>query len=184
VDRATVTATLEDADRTVTSIDAGSADVVGLSALLISREVAPEEALLVEERAQFLRHAVAALPERMAYIVTAIYFQDRSVKEVAVELGLTHSAVSQQRSEAMRLLRDGVETHYAAEPVADGVTAHSRVARKRREQYLATLAGVAAGGITRAAAAVAGQAAVVVEQAAVAAEHAGAVTQKALGVSA
>jgi len=196
VDRATVTATLEDADRTVTSIDAGSADVAGLTEVLSSREVSPEEALLVEERSQFLRHAVSALPERMAFIVTEIYFNDRSVKEVAAELGLTHSAVSQQRSEAMRMLRDGVESHYSAEPVAEEVPAHSRVARKRREEYLTTLAGLAAGGITRAAAvaeqaaAAAGQAAVeaakqatvVVEQ--VVAEQSGVVRKKALGVSA
>lgn len=151
VDRASVAATLEDADRSVTSIDAGSADVSGLAEVLSSHEASPEEALLVEERAQFLRHAVAALPERMAFIVTEIYFRDRSVKEVAEELGLTHSAVSQQRSEAMRLLRDGVEAHYTAETVVDEVPAHSRVARKRREEYLTTLAGRAAGGITRAA---------------------------------
>ncbi|MBK0296503.1 hypothetical protein IAE22_31240, partial [Bacillus sp. S34] len=36
----------------------------------------------------------------------------------AAELGITHSAVSQQRSEAMRLLRDGLAAHYGDEGVA------------------------------------------------------------------
>ena len=73
----------------------------------------PEDSLVSAERAGIVRAAVDALPEKMRYIVSEIYFNDRTVKDLADELGTTHSAISQQRSEGIRLLRDGLETHYA-----------------------------------------------------------------------
>jgi RNA polymerase sigma factor for flagellar operon FliA len=59
------------------------------------------------------------------------------VGELAEELGLTHSAVSQQRSEAIRLMRDGLEAHYSESAPAEP---HSRIAPARRAAYLARLA--------------------------------------------
>jgi RNA polymerase sigma factor FliA len=82
---------------------------------------------------------VDALPEKMRYIVTEIYFNDRTVKELAEELGATHSAISQQRSEGVRLLRDGLETHYADDASVPTVP-NSRIAESRRSAYLARLA--------------------------------------------
>jgi RNA polymerase sigma factor for flagellar operon FliA len=81
----------------------------------------------------------------MRYIVEQIYFHDRSVNDLAEELGLTHSAVSQQRSEAVRLMRDGLEAHYADAGPAEQ---HSRVAPARRAAYLARLAETATAGMT------------------------------------
>ncbi|HEU0257324.1 MAG TPA: sigma-70 family RNA polymerase sigma factor, partial [Microbacteriaceae bacterium] len=66
--------------------------------------VGPEESAEVRERDAFLRMAVETLPERQRLIVTRIYFEDKQVKEVAAELGVTHAAVSLARSEAMRML--------------------------------------------------------------------------------
>ena len=80
---------------------------------------------------------MTSLPERMRYIVEQIYFHDRAVGDLATELGLTHSAVSQQRAEAVRLMRDGLETHYSQEATDH---AHSKVAPARRAAYLARLA--------------------------------------------
>src|SRR6478609_2770715 len=50
---------------------------------------------LADERLQYLRAAVKSLPERMRYVVEEIYFGDRTVKDLAAELGSTHAAVSQ-----------------------------------------------------------------------------------------
>ena len=86
-----------------------------------------------------VRAAVDALPEKMRHIVHEIYFNERTVKELAEELGLTHSAVSQQRSEGIRLLRDGFATHYADDPTVKQ-SVESRVAESRRSAYLARLA--------------------------------------------
>ncbi|NEN05207.1 sigma-70 family RNA polymerase sigma factor [Diaminobutyricibacter tongyongensis] len=132
VDRETASAALSDASRTVTTIDDSTAD------LLVSQLASPEESAMEREQTAYLRAAVAALPERMRYVVEAIYFDDRSVKEVAEELGITHSAVSQQRSEAIRLIREGMTTHYAS----DGETAavEAKTTQARRSAYLARLA--------------------------------------------
>ena len=61
------------------------------------------------------------------------------MKELAEELGATHSAISQQRAEAVRLMRDGLTAHYADEPAAEEEV-HSRIAPARRSAYLARLA--------------------------------------------
>jgi RNA polymerase sigma factor for flagellar operon FliA len=106
----------------------------------------PEEAAMESERAAFLRRAVDALPERLALIVRRIYFEDQTVGQVADELGISHSAVSQQRGEAMRLMRDGIHTHYEGtrqEPDA-------KLSASRRSAYLARLAQQAVAGVSEA----------------------------------
>jgi RNA polymerase sigma factor for flagellar operon FliA len=133
VDRATASEALADASRSISSLDESTGD------LLAAEMSTPEDSVVTAERARMLRAAVNALPEKMRYIVAEIYFNDRTVKDLAEELGSTHSAVSQQRSEGIRLLRDGLETHYADDPAAEA--AHtSRVAESRRSAYLARLA--------------------------------------------
>ena len=141
VDRADARSALADASRTVFCLDDSVAD------FLAADLPTPEGFLLASERLEYLRAAVAALPERMRYIVEEVYFRDRTVKELAEELGSTHSAVSQQRAEAVRLLRDGLGTHYADDGAAPQVS--SRIAPARRTAYLTVLGDRTAGGITR-----------------------------------
>jgi RNA polymerase sigma factor FliA len=143
VDRQTATDALTDAARTVSAIDETVHDTLAADLPL------PGDDLLATERTRYLRAAVEALPERMRFIVEAVYFGDRSVTDVAEELGITHSAVSQQRSEAMRLLRDGLATHYADDEAA-AVEPASRTTAARRSAYLARVAANAAAGIARA----------------------------------
>jgi RNA polymerase sigma factor for flagellar operon FliA len=71
-----------------------------------------------------------------------------TVKDLAEELGATHSAVSQQRAEAIRLLGDGLATHYADD---DDVTyvPQSRISPTRRTAYLSTLGDHTLGGLAR-----------------------------------
>jgi RNA polymerase sigma factor for flagellar operon FliA len=140
VDRAEVTAGLTDASRTVTTLDETTAD------MLIADSALPEESLLSAERLGYLTASIEALPEGMRTIVKQVYFDDRSVKEIAQELGVTHSAVSQQRAEAIRLLRDGLETHYSDSYFTDTrpeVEPVSRVAPAARSAYLARVASYA-----------------------------------------
>ena len=141
VDVAEVTAGLTDAARTVTAIDDTTAD------FLVADTALPEESLLSSERLTFLRAAIDALPEKMRAIVEQVYFDDRSVKEIAEELGITHSAVSQQRAEAIRLLKDGLETHYA-DTTAEYAPV-SRIAPAARSAYLARVASGALAGMSQ-----------------------------------
>jgi RNA polymerase sigma factor for flagellar operon FliA len=86
----------------------------------------PEETLLHRERIGYLHDAVAVLPER-------------PLLEVAAELGVTESRVSQLRTEALALLRDGLSTHMdqqeSAAAKGDGCVA------RRRAAYAAQIAG-------------------------------------------
>lgn len=143
VERAVVESALVDATRTVTPLNDVIAEMVAATA------PSPEDALVQTEHEDFLAHAVAALPPKMSYIVEQVYFHDRSVKELAAELGSSHSAVSQQRTEGIRLLRDGLERHYLATATAQ-TPAHSRIAAARREDYLAELGTRTHGGATHA----------------------------------
>lgn len=142
VDRSVVEASRADASRTITPLT----DVV--AEMVAATSQSPEDAVVQAEHEDFLGQAVAALPEKMRYIVEQVYYHDRSVKELAAELGSSHSAVSQQRTEGMRLLRDGLERHYLAVSTAES-PAHARIAASRREDYLAELGTRTHGGGTR-----------------------------------
>ncbi|MDF2507448.1 MAG: flagellar biosynthesis protein FliA [Microbacterium sp.] len=122
---------LGDAARTVTTLEDPAARDVAADIPL------PEESALVGERREVLEQAVAALPERMRRIVQGVYFDERPVKEIAEELGVTHSAVSQQRSEAIRLLRDALD-RYFAEGAAPVTT--TRVSAVARDAYFTRIA--------------------------------------------
>jgi len=147
VDRETAAAGLADAARTLSALDDTTAEY------LVADTAMPEESLLCTERLVYLRAAIEALPEKMRAIVEQIYFDDRPVKDIAAELGTTHSAVSQTRAEAIRLLRDGLSTHYADEvEMALSYQPESRIAPARRSAYLSRLADLATVGMTRTAA--------------------------------
>lgn len=132
VERSVASEALTDASRTLSSLDDTTAE------FLASTTPLPEETLLEGEQLRYLRTAVQALPEKMRFVIEQIYFEDRSVKGLAEELGTTHSAVSQQRAEAIRLLRDGLGTHYSDAPEVAHVP-ESRISASSRDAYLSRL---------------------------------------------
>lgn len=146
VSTAEVSGALADAARTVTTIDDEyESDLTALTPL-------PEESAIVAERRNLLEHAIRALPERMRAIVHAVYIEERPVKDIAEELGVSHSAVSQQRAEAIRLLRDALEQFYR-----DGgeATVSSRVSASVRDGFFARIAEAGGSRVARALAPVA-----------------------------
>ena len=92
----------------------------------------PEEMLLHRERLGYLHDAVAVLPERLRFVVQASFLQERPLSEVAAELGVTESRVSQLRTEALALLKDGLGSHLEQRETAaakgDGCVARRRAA--------------------------------------------------------
>ncbi|MFG1603515.1 sigma-70 family RNA polymerase sigma factor [Actinoplanes sp. NPDC049265] len=98
----------------------------------------PEETLLHRERIGYLHDAVAVLPERLRFVVEASYLQERPLSEVAAELGVTESRVSQLRTEALALLKDGLTTHMEQQ---DNSAAKDGVVARRRAAYAAQIAG-------------------------------------------
>ncbi len=104
----------------------------------------PEELLLRRERLGYLRQAVEVLPDRLRAVITGYFFDERSMADIAAELRVTESRVSQLRAEALGLLRDGLNTHLdpalaAQEPVRDGCVARRRAAYYERIQARGTL---------------------------------------------
>jgi len=91
----------------------------------------PEEMLIRRERLGYLRHAVEALPERLRTVIIEYFFEERPMAQIAAQLGVTESRVSQLRAEALGLLRDGLNMHLdpgLATPVKEGCVARRRAA--------------------------------------------------------
>jgi RNA polymerase sigma factor for flagellar operon FliA len=65
----------------------------------------PEAVLLRREQIGYLHDAVAELPERLRLVVQRYFFENRKMAEIADELGVTESRISQLRSEALVLMR-------------------------------------------------------------------------------
>ena len=109
----------------------------GAEDMVTDTDLNPAEMLLHRERIGYLHDAVAALPERLRFVVEASFLRERPLAEVAAELGVTESRVSQLRTEALALLKDGLATHM--EQQETGSAKDGCVAR-RRAVYAAQIA--------------------------------------------
>ena len=78
--------------------------------LLPSNEDGPESMLLKREQVGYLHDAIAELPERLRTVVEQYFFAQRKMSEIAAELGVTESRVSQMRSQALGMLRIGMRS--------------------------------------------------------------------------
>jgi len=124
------------ATRPILSIDAAD-NAIGDT--LRDRGSGPEEALLAAEQLHHLRAAVGALPEQLRYVVAQLFFHDRTYAQLAVELGLTESRISQLRTQGLAMLRDGMNA--SLDP--DLVPASDRpggAADRRRQAYFDVVA--------------------------------------------
>jgi RNA polymerase sigma factor for flagellar operon FliA len=97
----------------------------------------PSTQLEERERAAYLRDALELLPERLQAVVTGYFLQGRSSAELAEELGVTESRVSQMRSEGLALMRAGISAQYT--DTADDDEPQSGRAAGRRAAYAAAL---------------------------------------------
>ena len=91
----------------------------------------PEEELLMRERIMFLSAALHALPERLQTVIRGYFFEERTVTEIAGELGVTQSRVSQLRTEALELLRDGMNSQLDPSKVTPLRRQSGRVSRRQ-----------------------------------------------------
>jgi RNA polymerase sigma factor for flagellar operon FliA len=100
--------------------------------------VEPLEELETRELHAYLRDAVDLLPERQRLVVVGYFLEGRTSQELARFLGVTESRVSQLRSEALAMLKEGIEAQYAGGP-ASTEPATGRVAR-RKANYASAIA--------------------------------------------
>ncbi|MGQ7295891.1 sigma-70 family RNA polymerase sigma factor [Quadrisphaera sp. KR29] len=133
---ADVDAAKNDVQRAVVSLDAFDG---ALSDVLPQRGIGPEEAVLQGEQVRYLKAAVHALPERLRVVVAGLYLEDRAVADLAAELGVTESRISQLRTEALGLMRDGMNA--SLEPsMVTAVERPGGVVDRRRQAYFAAVA--------------------------------------------
>jgi RNA polymerase sigma factor for flagellar operon FliA len=97
----------------------------------------PLEELEGRELHAYLRDAVHLLPERHRLVIVGYFLEGRTSQDLARFLGVTESRVSQLRSEALIMLKEGIEAQYAG-PVAPPEKSVGRVAR-RKATYAAAI---------------------------------------------
>jgi RNA polymerase sigma factor FliA len=112
----------------------------GADDMVTEPSAGPEEMLIRRERLGYLRHAIDVLPDRLRAVIAGYFFEERPMAQIAAELGVTESRVSQLRAEALTLLKDGMNTHLDPEMAPTPENPESITAR-RRATYYATIAG-------------------------------------------
>lgn len=110
-----------------------------LDDLLPSGGPTPLEMVEHRERLQYMVHAIAELPERLRTVVQEYFLAERPMSEIADELGVSESRVSQMRAEALVLLRDAINQQLDPDLVAPAPRPDGCAAR-RRESYFAAVA--------------------------------------------
>jgi RNA polymerase sigma factor for flagellar operon FliA len=103
-----------------------------------TRDKGPEELLVNREQIGYLRDAIAELPDKLRTVVEDYFFGQRRMVDIAAELGVTESRVSQLRSEALVLLRAALDAAEAADAAEAPTRARGRLAAK--QAYCAAVA--------------------------------------------
>jgi len=110
--------------------------------VLCDGTLGPDEELEARELLAYLDDAVRLLPERHRLVIVGYFIDGHTSGHMARFLGVTESRISQLRSEALEMLKAGIEAQY--EPTADGGSTHRRVGvrlSERRADYAAAIAG-------------------------------------------
>lgn len=74
----------------------------------------PADQLENREQSAYIRDALLLLPGRLRAVVEGYFLQGRTSGEIAAALGVTESRVSQMRSEALALMRSGLEAQFSS----------------------------------------------------------------------
>ena len=111
--------------------DEADEDLTLVDVLVDNHSVEPLEELEARELHSYLRDAIALLPERQRLVVVGYFLEGRTSQELARFLGVTESRVSQLRSEALMMLKEGIEAQYRPDgpELLEDVT--GRVARRK-----------------------------------------------------
>ncbi|MGY1689564.1 sigma-70 family RNA polymerase sigma factor [Geodermatophilus sp. SYSU D01105] len=98
----------------------------------------PERAVLRGERTRYLHEAIRALPDRLDEVVERNFFGGESLTDIASDLGVTLSRVSQMRARALTLLHAAMSELWEGTPVAAGGGVR---ARNQQRSYVDRVAG-------------------------------------------
>jgi RNA polymerase sigma factor for flagellar operon FliA len=110
-----------------------------LEDMLPSGGPTPEQLVEHRERLTYLVEAVDELPERLRIVIADYFLEERPMAEIAAELGVTESRVSQMRAEALILLRDALNSQLDPGQVKQPARPDGAASR-RRQAYFAAVA--------------------------------------------
>lgn len=109
--------------------------------IMPAQEPTPLEQMMSREKRAFLIDAVVALPDRLRHVVVGYFFDERPMQEIAIELGVTESRVSQMRGEALRLMHAGITANLDPALLPPEPRPTGRVAARKATYYRAVAAG-------------------------------------------
>lgn len=89
-------------------------DLTLVDVLVDQAAIEPSEELETRELHAYLRDAIALLPERQRLVIIGYFLEGRTSQDLARFLGVTESRISQVRSEAIQMLKEGIEAQYSA----------------------------------------------------------------------
>jgi len=90
-------------------------DLTLVDVLVDQAAIEPSEELETRELHAYLRDAIALLPERQRLVIIGYFLEGRTSQDLARFLGVTESRISQIRSEAIQMLKDGIEAQYVSQ---------------------------------------------------------------------
>jgi RNA polymerase sigma factor for flagellar operon FliA len=128
----------DDVHRAVVLSLSGFAEEWQVEELAPVGDVSPLDHILANERIGYIHDAVAALPERLRTVVVRYFFEELPMAEIAEELGVTESRISQMRAEALRLVREVLERELEGRDTTS--SADVGCAARRRLSYAAEVA--------------------------------------------
>ncbi|HYO86133.1 MAG TPA: sigma-70 family RNA polymerase sigma factor, partial [Dermatophilaceae bacterium] len=112
-------------------------DTTGADALLPASTTTPETTLIARERTAYLHDAITTLPQRLQTVIRGCFFDERPMRELADQLGVTESRISQMRAEALTLLKDGLNANLDPDLLPTPATTTGAVARRKASYYAA-----------------------------------------------
>lgn len=110
-------------------VNDGEEDLTLVDVLTDDATLEPSEELENRELHAYLRDAVHLLPERHRLVIVGYFLDGRKSQELASFLGVTESRISQLRSEALEMLREGITAQYGADEIEHAP--QGRVARRK-----------------------------------------------------
>ena len=115
--------------------DMADEELTLVDVLIDERQIEPLEELETRELHSYLRDAISLLPERHRFVVVGYFLENKTSQDLARFLGVTESRVSQLRSEALMMLKEGIEAQYSTHETAEPPS--GRVARRKASYALA-----------------------------------------------
>lgn len=93
----------------VLTFDGMTAEGVSIGETVADDGLSPELEIEENEKRGYLVDAVASLPERLRQVIIGSFLEDKTMAVLADEIGVTESRISQMRTEALALLKVGLE---------------------------------------------------------------------------